>query len=382
MCRHFTLLGGQSRIAWELAQKALEENNEVHFVARRFPAEIKKYEIHNHRVFQWPKFIGGWARFRSFASRSSRKAQKLATAHSVIHGFGDSYQQDIITLGNVDWNYAKLIPGRRPDQTAVHVKTKSFLDPTLRFLVSVSEQQGKEVLDLLPEFDQSKMRVIYPGVDVFRFQKHSRESVRARLSEKFGISRDAKWLVFAAGGDFEKRNIVTLGKALLMLKNRSDWKMIFIGGQESEIPWPRELKDRSYFLGRLDDIGKVLPGCDMMVYPAWYDEFAMVCLESMASGLPLVVSRTVGASEVISASNKEVGILDNPSDAIKLAQLIENLLSNDSLRQRISDENRKMAQGFSWDKIYRKYKTLYEEVAATRGESGKRINSKGARGAH
>jgi glycosyltransferase involved in cell wall biosynthesis len=120
----------------------------------------------------------------------------------------------------------------------------------------------------------------------------------------------------------------------------------------------------------------------MMVYPAWYDEFAIVCLESMASGLPLVVSRTVGASEVISATNKEVGILDNPSDAIKLAQLIENLLSNDSLRQRISDENRKIALGFSWDIIYRKYKTLYEEVAATRGESGKRINSKGARGAH
>jgi UDP-glucose:(heptosyl)LPS alpha-1,3-glucosyltransferase len=365
-------LGGQSRIAWELAQKALNENQEVHLVGRRFLAGIKdNTKIQTHRVFQWPKFIGEWARFRSFAERSSRQAEKLTTGQSVIHGFGDSYRQDILTLGNVDWNYAKLIPGRRPDRTAVHVKTKSFLDRNLRFLVLESQQQRKEVLDLIPDFDQSKMRIIYPGVDPQRFQKYSRQEIRARLSKEFGIPPQTTWLVFAAGGDFEKRNLATLGKALLLLRHRTDWKMIFIGGRQDQIAWPRELGDRSYFLGRMDDIGTVLPGCDMLVYPAWYDEFALVCLESMASGLPLVVSRTVGASEVISTANKEVGILNDPSDTEKLAHLIENLLSNAPLRQRIAEENRKISQDFSWDNIYQKYKVLYNEVAANRPEEGK-----------
>lgn len=366
ICRNFTLYGGQSRIAFELASKAIEDNHEVHLVARRFPAQIKEQEIQAHRVFQWPKIIGEWARFRSFALRSSRQAEKLANSSSVIHGFGDSFRQDIITLGNVDWNYPTLIPGRRPDKTAIHVKTKSFLDPNLRFLVLVSGHQRKAVLDLLPDFDQSKMVVIYPGVEALRFQKNSRESIRARLSREIGISQDKKWLVFVAGGDFEKRNLNTLGKALLKLKQRADWEMVFIGGNRNQIAWPRDLMDRSYFLGRMDDVGTILPGCDMMVYPAWYDEFALVCLESMASGLPLVVSQTVGASEVLSPNNKEVGILSNPSDATKLAQVIETLLTNDSLRQRISEDNRKIALAHSWGNVYRKYKTLYEEVSISR----------------
>ena len=365
--RNCTLLGGQSRIAWELAQRALAENHNVHLVARRFPVEIQGgNKIQTHRVFQWPKFIGEWARFRSFAERASCHAEKLATSGSVIHGFGDSYRQDIITLGNVDWNYGKLIPGRQPDRTAVHVKTKSFLFKKLRFLVLVSQQQRNEVLDLLPDFDQSKMMVIYPGVDSQRFQKYTRQEIRSNLSKEFGIPSNTIWLVFAAGGDFEKRNLATLGKALLTLKHRTDWRMLFVGGRKDQIPWPRELRDRSYFLGRLNDIGTVLPGCDMLVYPAWYDEFALVCLESMASGLPLVVSRTVGASEVISTSNKEVGILNDPSDIQQLAHLINNLLSNSSLRQRISEENRKISQDFSWDNFYQKHKVLYNEVASNR----------------
>lgn len=368
ICRHLTLLGGQSRIAWELAERALKENNEVHFVARRFPADIKNHKISTHRIFQWPNFFGEAARFRTFASLSSREAARLAGAGSVIHGFGDSYRQDILTLGNVDWNYAQLIPGRVPSETAVHVKTKSFKDPSLRFLVLVSDHQRKEVLNLIPDFDPSKIRVIFPGVDAQRFALHSRESIRARLHRERGIPLDSKWLVFAAGGDFEKRNIATLNKALLRLRHRPDWRMIFIGGRKDQIPWPKELEGRGHFLGRLGDIGTVLPGCDLMVYPAWYEEFGLVCLEAMASGLPLAVCRTVGCSELVSPTHKEAGVLKDPADAAQLAQIIETLLTNDPLRHRLSDENRKIAQEYSWDHMFRKYKTLYEEVAATRRE--------------
>jgi hypothetical protein len=38
-------MGGQSRLAWELAQKALDEKNEVHLIARRFLAGFKDPSI-------------------------------------------------------------------------------------------------------------------------------------------------------------------------------------------------------------------------------------------------------------------------------------------------------------------------------------------------
>jgi UDP-glucose:(heptosyl)LPS alpha-1,3-glucosyltransferase len=368
VCRNCTLLGGQSRIAWELGKRALAEGHDVHLVARRFPPGMENSGVQKQRVFQLPPFVGEWTRFRFFADLASKRADKLARGGGVVHGFGDSYRQHIITLGNVDWNYARHLPGRQPERTAVYVKKRAFLDPGLRMLVLVSKQMRQDILDLLPNFDSSKFRIIYPGVDPQRFRKHSREEIRSRLGKEFGIPTGARWLVFAAGGDFEKRNMKTMGQALLKLRDRDDWRMLFVGARKDQFPWPKELEDRSYFLGRLDDIGTVLPGCDLMVYPAWYDESPLSCLEAMASGLPLVVSRTVGTSEIISEDNKATGILDDPGNADKLAQLIGGMLSNETLRRRIGEENRKAAEGFSWEAIYRQYRDLYEEVAAFQGE--------------
>jgi glycosyltransferase involved in cell wall biosynthesis len=362
VCRNCTLLGGQSRIAWEVATRAAHDGQEVHLVARRLPKNTPLQGIVPHRVFQLPSFVGEWHRFRSFMWSSGRRSGQLAGPDGIIHGFGDNDHQHIMSLGNVDWNYGRHLPGRVPDKTAVHVKTRALLNPALRFLVLCSRLMRQDVLDLIPGFDPSKFKVIYPGVDAGRFSRHSRESIRARLAGEFNIDPKAFWIVTAAGGDFEKRNAATLAQALLKLNRRPEWKMILIGGRKDQIPWPRELEDRTYFLGRLDDIGTVLPGCDMMAYPAWYDEFALVCLEAMASGLPLAVSRRVGASEVLPQSNQDNGILEDPGDADKLSSLIEKMIDAEDLRKRIAADNRRQAQNLTWDNSYRQYKELYLQV--------------------
>lgn len=363
VCRHLNLRGGQSRIAWELALRALGENRDVHLVARRFSPEINNLNFQVHRVFQLPAFFGNGWRFRSFANFSSRRAFSLAQAGGIVHGFGDSYRQHILTLGNVDWNYPKYIPGRVPSTTALFVKKQALLDPNLQFLVLVSHQMRRDVLDLFPDFDQTKMRVIYPGIDPARFMKHSKEKVRNTLHNKFGIPLDSVWLVFGAGGDFEKRNLSTLTKALLKLQDHKGWKILFLGAKQGEVPWPRELGDRVYFIGRIDDVGTVLPGCDLMVYPAWYDEFAMMVSEAMASGLPVVVSRNVGAKEVLPDINRDVGVLNENDNSDLLAGLIKNLINDGPLRQRISIKNRESSKMLAWDSIYQQYRLLYEEVS-------------------
>lgn len=366
ICRNCNLSGGQSKIAWELARRASIDHHDVHIVARRFPPDENPEThgiINNHRVFQWPRFLGQW-RFRSFAYLSSRRARRLCN-RGVVHGFGDSYHQDILTLGNVDWNYKKYIPNRGLNRTAISLKTKALIDPNLKILVLVSHQMKNDLLELYPDYDLSKVRYIYPGVDIVRFSPSYREKVRRDIATRFGIPANAMWLVSGAGGDFDKRNVDGIGKALLKLAHRSDWVFLFIGGTAESVDWPKELKSRSYFLGHIDDISTVLPGCDLMVYPAWYDESPLFCLEGMASGLPFVISRTVGTSEVMSPLNKARGILDDPGDIIKLAQLIGQQMDNPELRINMGIENHKAVQGFSWDATYLRYKNLYEEVASS-----------------
>lgn len=361
VCRHCTLRGGQSRIAWEVAQEALRAGHEVHLVARRFPPSPHA-AMTAHKTFQLPWFFGDF-RFRSFARFSSRMAAALTEKAGIVHGFGDSYRQDILTLGNVDWNHPKHIPGRVPERAAVHIKKQALLDPRLQRLVVVSEPMKQDVLQLVPDFDPRKFRVIYPGVDVENFHPAKRGAARQTISDRYGIPIDALWIVTAAGGDFEKRNVATLAKALTRINHRKDWVFLCVGAEKGMFPWPAEIAGRSYFLGRLNDIGAVLPGGDLFAYPAWFDEFAMVCLEAMASGLPLVVSKTVGMSEVLSGANRVQGVLARPDDDAALAGALAKFLDDGVLRRAAGTANRETASGLSWPAIYRQYAALYEEVA-------------------
>jgi len=365
VCRKCNLLGGQSRIAWELAKEAVREGHDVHLVARRFPALSEETPtdlgVHCHSVFQLPKMFGSW-RFRSFAHLSSSSAFRLAGDTGVVHGFGDSYRQDIITLGNVDWKHSVYIPGRVPDATAVQVKTQSFLDPRLRFLVAVSQQMRRDILEYVPTLNPDKVKVIYPGIDPSRFSPGSREKVREALSKSYGIDRSLSWIVFGAGGDFEKRNIETIQRALLRLKNRKDWAFLFVGAKENQVSWSKDLRDRTWFLGHLDDVGQVFPGCDLMVYPAWFDEYSLVCLEAMAAGLPLVLSKTVGVSEIVSSSNQQMGFIQNPADFSEIVSRISELLDNPDLRRKIGADNARVADRFVWKNVYQQYAQLYQDV--------------------
>jgi UDP-glucose:(heptosyl)LPS alpha-1,3-glucosyltransferase len=237
-------------------------------------------------------------------------------------------------------------------------------DPGLRFLVLVSEAMRRDVLDLLPDFDTRKIRVIPPGVDPARFARVDRETGRDRLSREWGVPREGVRLVFAAGGDFEKRNVATLAQALLRLADRPDWHLVLVGAREGQVSWPGALRPRTSFLGRVADVGPVYAGCDLMVYPAWYDEFAMVVLEAMASGLPVILTRTVGAAEVLGERNRAQGVLSDPADAVALAARIARFLEDPGERRAMGEENRAAADRLRWTSIYRAYRALYDEVAA------------------
>lgn len=368
ICRNFNLRGGQSRIAWELGSRYSSEGGDVHFVGRRLKAlEEKGGAFHCHRVFQPPRVFGGWFRFRSFAASSSNKAEKIvATNGGVVHGFGDSYRQDILTLGNVDWAYPKYIPGRVPEKAAVFVKSVALRDPRLRALVLVSNQMKKDVMDYFPDFDENRIKVIYPGVDTERFKKYDRYFSKNYVSNNFGIPQGKLWILFAAGGDFEKRNIKTAIQALEGMQARPEWVLVILGGDKEIPPLPRELETRTFRLGHVQDVSMILPAFDLLVYPAWYDEYSLMVAESMASGLPVITSTTVGAREVFPVEYRDETIITNPGDVDALRKRIKIFIENGDLRKKVGENNRKSIQITSWDNIFQKYKEIYREFFQSR----------------
>lgn len=108
-----------------------------------------------------------------------------------------------------------------------------------------------------------------------------------------------------------------------------------------------------------EELAKRYQMADIFIAPSvWHEPFGMVIVEAMASGLPVISTRSGGIPEIV--RHRETGLLTERGDSDDLAKAITTLLNDDRLRQSMACEGRKRAvEFFSWDKIAQDLTNLY-----------------------
>ena len=93
------------------------------------------------------------------------------------------------------------------------------------------------------------------------------------------------------------------------------------------------------FLGWIDDamLHSLYAIADLCVIPSLYEPFGLVALEAMASGCPCIVADTGGLREVVPGGER-VGLRFRARDSASLATMMEKVLSDDVLRDRLVAE--------------------------------------------
>jgi len=126
----------------------------------------------------------------------------------------------------------------------------------------------------------------------------------------------------------------------------------------------QKVADRVYFLGPLDDMAPAYRAADCLAHPTLEDTFAMVALEAMASGIPVVVSqkRYCGIAALLQ-NGQQALILDDPQDSQQLAGLLLRLLSDAALREHVQQAARAFAGTFLWCQLAARQEALYFEAA-------------------
>ena len=127
------------------------------------------------------------------------------------------------------------------------------------------------------------------------------------------------------------------------------------GTHEAELRAQAErlgLSGHGTFLGWIgDDVLHSLYGiADLCVVPSIYEPFGLVALEAMASGCPCIVADTGGLREVVPVGER-VGLRFNGGDAEHLGTMIERLLVDERLRDRLVTEASEHVLRFDWDDI-------------------------------
>jgi glycogen synthase len=148
------------------------------------------------------------------------------------------------------------------------------------------------------------------------------------------------------------------------------------GTHEAELKAQAErlgLGEHGTFLGWIGDdvLHSLYRIADLCVIPSIYEPFGLVALEAMASGCPCIVADTGGLREVVPVGER-VGLRFNGGDAEHLGVMIERLLVDDELRDRLVTEASEHVLRFDWDDIALRTRDIYHDFGQLARREGVR----------
>jgi UDP-glucose:(heptosyl)LPS alpha-1,3-glucosyltransferase len=213
------------------------------------------------------------------------------------------------------------------------------------------------------------LAVSYYGCDPVHFSPERRGTLRHEARSSVGLDQSS-FAVLLIGNDWKKKGLPCLLEAVGQLAIAQ--LKVLVVGNDTRSPYMTAiqaagLEDRVQFLPLRKDVEFYYAAADAYVGPSLEDAFALPPLEAMASGLPVIVSRQAGVSEVITHGTDGF-ILEDPRDAGLLASLIGDLYRDAALRQRVGEMAAKTALKFSWDRNADELRAVIEKLLAARAE--------------
>jgi sucrose-phosphate synthase len=110
----------------------------------------------------------------------------------------------------------------------------------------------------------------------------------------------------------------------------------------------------------------------VFVNPAWTEPFGLTLLEASATGLPVVSTQDGGPQDII--ANCQNGILVDPSDTIKIAAGIRQILTDDEKWDRYSKNGIiKVREYYTWERHAQKYIEEVKQLAAAQKTSDMQV---------
>lgn len=124
------------------------------------------------------------------------------------------------------------------------------------------------------------------------------------------------------------------------------------------------VSDRIRFWGYEPHPELAFRAVDAFVYPSDYDPFGMVGAEAMASGLPVVLGKTIGIAELV--THGVDGLLCDPSDPQSIRAAIHQLRSEPGMADRLGTAARATILKTSWDHNADSVFSIYQQIAQHR----------------
>lgn len=202
------------------------------------------------------------------------------------------------------------------------------------------------------------------GVDINRFKPPAEEEKLA-LRQEYGFN-EKDFIIICVGELNANKNQALAIKAVKILKERiPNIKLLLAGRGNMEKQYRKMaeklgVKDNVLFLGYRRDIPELLSISDIAVSSSRREGLPVNVMEAMATGLPLVVTDCRGNRDLV--QNGENGFVVGINDAEGMAERIEALLVNKSLRVIFGDRSKDKINIYKIESILEEMSRIYKMV--------------------
>jgi glycosyltransferase involved in cell wall biosynthesis len=237
-----------------------------------------------------------------------------------------------------------------------YIPMQSFVGRRVDHVITVSECSAREI-ERLMGIPQSRMRVVYNGVDTSLFRADG------------GAEKLPNSLIFVGNTEDRKKGVIHLLQAVRMIRDECPVRLTIIDGGAPEATYAPALakvygiEDRVTIVRRLsrEELVRHYQAAQVAIVPSLFEGFGFPAAEAMACELPVIATNAGALPELVSDGDN--GMLVAPGDVPALAAAIRRLVGDEELRQRMGYASRRaVEERFSWEKAAKQTLDVYQQV--------------------
>jgi UDP-glucose:(heptosyl)LPS alpha-1,3-glucosyltransferase len=365
----YGLVGGAEHVVSELTERiALSSKYEIHVFANKWLQLSDRIKFHKVPVIAFPKFLTTI----SFAYFAREKIAKME--FDLIHAHDRIFDANIFTMHGIPHRiWVKEVRKKRMslfDYGTAWVERRLVENKRCKKFIAVSTLTKEKFLKQYSTIDPERVAVIHPGIDTNRIKNLDRLSCRREVMQRFHIDSTDKIILFVSM-NFDIKGLDFLIRALSRLKIRypsERFKLLVVGkGNEKKYGSMAEdlgIKDHVIFTGIMprEHLDRIYIASDVFAMLSRFDTFGMAALEAMSASLPVIISASVGARDLVRDGENGFVVLD-PTQEEAVADRIGRMLRQD-IREKMAQEAGKTAAEHSSEAAAAEIQAVYKEILA------------------
>src|SRR3954471_19527341 len=368
--------GGLARHVRKLAENLAAQDVEVHVLTRGLeepPAEeeVDAAIIHRVREPERPRELTEFVTWIEHMNADMLAAGvEVGDRHDfdVVHGHdwlvavaGDHLAKRfrcplVVTIHATEFGRHQGWVNEHP-QSHIHGVEKWMANRAER-VITCSSYMREHVADIYG-LEERRIAVIPNGIDPSELVPvDDLDHLRAQFA-----APDERLVLLVGRLVYEKGFQLALEALPGLIERLGDVRFLVAGSGTHEVELREQatrlgLDDHGMFLGWIGDdvLHSLYRIADLCVVPSLYEPFGLVALESMASGCPCIVADTGGLREVVP---REAGLRFPGRDPRALGRMMERVLTDAALRDRLVTEASEHVLRFDWGDVARRTIDLY-----------------------